>query len=84
MPCHVLTNTNATHRACWAARFPRVATAFDRIFVSHEIGLRKPEPAAFDHVCRETGLDPASLLFFDDTPANVDTAASYGLQAAGV
>ena len=79
LPCYVLTNTNATHMACWAARFPRVATGFDRIFASHEIGRRKPEPAAFDHVCRVTGCHPEALLFFDDTPANVDAAASYGL-----
>jgi putative hydrolase of the HAD superfamily len=79
LPCYVLTNTNATHMACWAARFPSVATGFDRIFASHEIGLRKPERAVFDHVCRETGVAPQSLLFFDDTPANVDAAASYGL-----
>lgn len=81
LPCYVLTNTNATHRACWSARYPRVAAGFDRIFASYEIGLRKPEPAAFDHVCRVTGFDPASLLFFDDTPENVNAAASYGLQS---
>lgn len=81
LPCYVLTNTNATHMDFWAARYPRVATGFDRIFASHEIGLRKPEPAAFDHVCRATGVEPASLLFFDDTPANVDAAAANGLQA---
>ncbi len=58
-----------------------LAAAIGAIFASREIGLRKPERAAFDHVCQETGYDPASLLFFDDTPAKVDTAASYGLHS---
>jgi len=81
LPCYVLTNTNATHMACWGARFPRVVAGFDRIFASHEIGLRKPEPAVFDYVCRATGVEPASLLFFDDSQVNVDAAAAHGLQA---
>lgn len=81
LPCYVLTNTNATHMACWGARFPRIAAGFDRVFASHEIGLRKPEPAVFDHVCQAAGVEPASMLFFDDSPANVDAAAAHGLQA---
>jgi putative hydrolase of the HAD superfamily len=45
------------------------------------MGLRKPERASFDHIVRETGVPHARILFFDDTPANVQGARDAGLQA---
>src|SRR5262249_42098969 len=80
-PCYAFTNTNATHMDAWSALYPAVLHAFDRVFASHEIGLRKPERAAFEHVCSELGLAPASILFFDDLPENVHGARAAGLEA---
>jgi putative hydrolase of the HAD superfamily len=80
LPCFALTNTNAAHMACWSRRFPEVVGAFDRIFASHEMGLRKPERAVFEHICRATGVAPASFVFFDDLPDNVAAAARAGFQ----
>ncbi len=81
VPCYVLTNTNATHKKRWATLYPDVVAAFDRIFASHEIGLRKPERAAFDYVCLATGLNPRSVLYFDDSPANIEAGSGAGLQS---
>jgi HAD superfamily hydrolase (TIGR01509 family) len=84
LPCHAFTNTNATHQAAWAAQFPAVVNSLDRIFASHEIGLRKPEKRAFEHIARELGVPIGSLLFFDDLAENVEGARSAGLQAVHV
>lgn len=81
LPCYVLTNTNATHMARWTGLFPNVTATVDRVFASHHIGRRKPEKAAFDHVCLAVGLTPQSLLFFDDSPENVSGASDAGLQS---
>ena len=81
VPCYAFTNTNASHMATWSKLFPGVVGAFDRIFASHELGLRKPEPAAFERVCRLAGVAAASTLFFDDLPHNVQAAQQFGLQA---
>jgi putative hydrolase of the HAD superfamily len=81
LPCFAFTNTNASHMATWSGLFPEVAAAFDRIFASHEIGLRKPEPASFEYVCQATGLAPEAFLFFDDLAENVQAARAVGLQA---
>ncbi len=81
VPCYAFTNTNALHMATWSKLFPGVVGAFDRIFASHELGLRKPEPAAFERVCRLAGVAAASTLFFDDLPHNVQAAQQFGLQA---
>lgn len=79
VPCHAFSNTNASHMACWVKLYPAVVQAFDRIFASHQIGLRKPERAAFDHICRELDVPPEAILFFDDLPDNVEAACAAGL-----
>jgi putative hydrolase of the HAD superfamily len=83
-PCYAFSNTNASHHAAWRSAYPRIETAFHRVFVSSDIGLRKPERAAFEHVCREIGLPPAAVLFFDDLEENVRGAIAVGLQAVRV
>lgn len=84
MTCSAFTNTNATHQAQWSALFPTVARSFDRVFASHQIGYRKPEMRAFEHVARELGVPLGSIMFFDDLLENVEGARSAGLQAVHV
>ena len=81
LPCYAFTNTNATHMAAWSKLFPGVVGAFDKIFASHELGLRKPERAAFDRICHLTETPASSIVFFDDLPENVQAAKKAGLQA---
>lgn len=84
IPCYAFTNTNAAHAIAWSGMFPAVVQSFDRIFASHEMGLRKPERAAFDHIAQELGLAAESIVFFDDLPENVQGASEAGLQAVHV
>lgn len=84
MTCSAFTNTNVTHHAHWSAQFPTIARSFDRVFASHEIGYRKPERRAFEHVASELGVAPGSILFFDDLVENVEGAKSAGLQTVHV
>lgn len=80
LPCYAFTNTNASHMATWSKQFPGVVGAFDRVFASHQLGLRKPERAAFDRICALTSTPAASILFFDDLAENVQAAEDAGLQ----
>ena len=84
LPCYAFTNTNASHMARWSRAFPRVVDAFDRIFASHQLGLRKPERAAFERVCALIGKDAGTVLFFDDLADNVRAAQDAGLQGVQV
>ena len=84
LPCYAFTNTSRTHQATWTAAFPNVVSAFDRIFSSPDLGLRKPERAAYETVTREIGVAPQSVLFFDDLAENVEGARAAGLQAVHV
>ena len=45
-PLYVFTNSNAAHQAIWSQRYAPALEPFRRIFVSSELGQRKPEPAA--------------------------------------
>lgn len=84
LPCYAFTNTSQTHQATWSTAFPNVVSAFDRIFTSPELGMRKPERAAYQAVTRAIGVEPGSVLFFDDTLENVEGARAAGLQAVHV
>ncbi len=80
LPCYAFTNTNASHMATWSKLYPDVVAAFDRIFASHELGLRKPERAAFDQIRHLTGASAAAIIFFDDLTENIQAAQEAGLQ----
>lgn len=84
LPCYAFTNSNPVHQAAWSAMFPAVVQAFDRIFVSSDMGCRKPERQAFDHIAREIDTPPGAILFFDDLAENVAGAQAAGLQAVHV
>ena len=47
IPIYAFTNSNKAHRMVWSIKFAQVLSLFNDIFVSSEIGSRKPEPAAF-------------------------------------
>ena len=58
--------------------------AFERVFVSSEIGYRKPDRSAFEFVAQTIGVPIGSILFFDDTLENVNGALAAGLEAVQV
>lgn len=82
--CYGFTNTNAIHQEYWEREHPRIRQSFDHLFVSSEMGLRKPDLLAFEHILKETSTKAEAMLFFDDTNENVEGALSAGLQAIQV
>lgn len=51
---------------------------FDGIVTSFEAKVMKPDPAIFRLIVDRFGIDPAETLFFDDSAANCEVAASLG------
>lgn len=82
--CYAFTNTNAIHQEYWDREHPRIRQSFDHMFVSSEIGLRKPDAIAFEHILKETTVKAGAMLFFDDTHENIEGAARAGLQTVYV
>jgi HAD superfamily hydrolase (TIGR01549 family) len=83
-PLYGFTNTNPAHQSEWAHRFATELSIFETIFVSSELGHRKPEREAFEAVVEAIGVPAARTLFFDDTEENVEGALVAGLQAVHV
>jgi len=53
---------------------------FDRIFVSGELRLAKPDPRFYQLVLKELALPAGECLFIDDSAANVEAAGRIGFQ----
>ncbi|HVT87463.1 MAG TPA: HAD-IA family hydrolase [Tepidisphaeraceae bacterium] len=53
----------------------------DYRFGSHLIGHRKPDPGAYEHVERVTGIPGSQIVFFDDILENVEAARRREWQA---
>jgi putative hydrolase of the HAD superfamily len=53
---------------------------FEMVFLSHEIGKRKPHPETFVWVCQQMGFEPTDVLFIDDSPQHIEGAIKAGLQ----
>jgi glucose-1-phosphatase len=76
----VLSNTNAEHWEKILRDYP-VVKRFKRLFASHLIGLRKPDPEIFRYVLREMKVPAGEAVFIDDTPKHVASAKSVGIRA---
>jgi putative hydrolase of the HAD superfamily len=59
-------------------RFSPMARFFERVFISAELGMRKPYQEIFDEVAEELGIVPAEMIFIDNKQENVDGAAAFG------
>jgi glucose-1-phosphatase len=84
LPLYAFSNTNPAHQTYWSVRFAHLLAPFRKIYVSHELGARKPEIAAYEAVIADMGVPPHRILFFDDNMANVVAARACGMQAVEV
>lgn len=75
-----LSNTNELHWRGSVAAWP-LLHEFDHRFASFQMGLLKPDLAAFQYVADLLGVDPKRVVFLDDNLVNVDGAAAAGFQA---
>ena len=79
VPLYLFSNTNLAHYAFFSKRHAGALAPFRRLFVSHELGARKPDPAAFLRIAEEVGVPASRILFFDDLAENVEGAARAGM-----
>jgi putative hydrolase of the HAD superfamily len=81
----LLSNTNELHiphvaRKLGESDYNRFRSSFEGFYLSHEIGLRKPNKEIFEFVLQKHLLYPQETLFIDDTLENIEAAAGIGLQ----
>jgi FMN phosphatase YigB (HAD superfamily) len=76
---YLLSNTNALHYDFIKTRYAFPKHVHGAI-LSHELGLRKPEPAIYEAAVKLAGVPAARCLFIDDLASNVEGARRCGLQ----
>jgi FMN phosphatase YigB (HAD superfamily) len=84
VPLYAFSNSNAAHHLVWSKRFEDALKPFRKVFVSSELGVRKPERESFERISRDIGVPMPEILFLDDTLENVEGAKRAGLQAVHV
>ncbi len=72
-----LSNTNELHAKINYKR--GVYSSFDKVFLSNEIKLAKPDKKIYLHVLKKLKLKPGECIFIDDKKENVNVAEELGI-----
>ncbi len=85
-PIFLLSNTNAIHidaikQQIGTEQWNEFSVLFDKMYLSHEVGLRKPDKAIFHLILEEHNLNPENTLFIDDSPQHIKAAQEIGIQS---
>jgi glucose-1-phosphatase len=82
----LLSNTNEIHEEAFNAilmsshGMPNIGVFFDKVYLSHRIGMRKPMKEIFQRVLEDNQLRPECTLFIDDSPQHIAGAKQLGIQ----
>lgn len=83
----LLSNTNEIHIKAFTNYFDKnygvgyFPTLFEKVYLSSQLGMRKPEPTIFELVIRENSLNKTETLFIDDSPQHIAGAVLVGIKA---
>ena len=78
---YLLSNTNDAHwKYILETSFPEPAeNYFDKLFLSQEMGMAKPNPEIYAEVLRQISTPADECLFIDDSSANCKAAETLGI-----
>ncbi len=77
----LLSNTNSIHFNHLSPHSKSILDPFEKLFLSYEMGHRKPERDIYEMVLAWGDLDPDRTLFIDDSEINISGARTVGLKA---
>ena len=81
----LLSNTNEIHIQCFSKSLQQqigvsdLSDYFEKVYLSYEINLRKPDVEIFKYVLDNNRLNPAETLFIDDSPQHIEGAKKLGI-----
>ncbi|WP_414165408.1 glucose-1-phosphatase [Superficieibacter sp. BNK-5] len=75
----VLSNTNRLHTTFWPEEYPEIRSAADHIYLSQDLGMRKPEARIYQQVLQAEGFSAEDAVFFDDNADNIEGAKLLGI-----
>jgi HAD superfamily hydrolase (TIGR01509 family) len=83
-PIYLLSNTNAIHidaikKQLGERKWLAFCKLFDKMYLSHELGLRKPDVKIFEYILNEQKLKAEEVFFIDDSPQHIASAKKIGI-----
>lgn len=83
---YMLSNTNEIHyqkvERIWKASFDtQPSDYYDQIYLSHELGMRKPDVSTFEMVLNKLNLNSEEVLFVDDSIQHIEGARAAGIHS---
>lgn len=82
---YLLSNTNAIHIEAFTKILhssigsENISHIFNKVYYSHQIGMRKPNADIFQYVLSDNRLKPSETLFIDDSPQHIQAAKELGI-----
>ena len=81
---YLLSNTNAIHidafkKQLGNRKWLAFCKLFDKMYLSHELGLRKPDVKIFEYILNEQKLKAEEVFFIDDSPQHIASAKKIGI-----
>ncbi len=76
----LLSNINTLHHARIQVECADLFSEFERLFLSYEMGLRKPWKEIYEQVLKDLALAPEQIFYLDDSPQHIATALSLGIR----
>jgi epoxide hydrolase-like predicted phosphatase len=82
---YLLSNTNAIHidafkKQLGNGKWKIFCDLFDKMYLSHEVGLRKPNAEIFEYILKEQKLKAEEVFFIDDSPQHIEGAKKLGIK----
>ena len=82
---YLLSNTNSIHidafkKQLGIVKWQEFSDLFDKMYLSHEVGMRKPNAEIFEHILAEQKLKAEEVFFIDDSPQHIEGAKKIGIQ----
>ena len=81
----LLSNTNCIHYDLYTSQlehlygYKNLSELFDKVYLSYEEHLRKPNPQFYQMVLLENNLNPQETVFIDDSEQNLPIARQLGI-----
>ena len=81
----LLSNTNKIHmnafkRNIGNTKWSEFISLFDKMYLSHDIGYRKPNKEAFQIILKENDLQKIEVVFIDDSLQHIKAAENLGIK----
>ena len=78
--CVLGSNTFAPHISVVSNLEDKPLSHLDHLYLSHEMGIAKPDVEFFKYILREESVKPENAVFVDDRIDNINAASSIGIK----